>query len=821
MGRIKVVRYLLVVVLVVVIFSSASWAKTKVDLTADDVQYYKQENLVVATGNANLKTSEIDLSADKLEIDMNKEQVIATDNVKVKDDDGTIESEKLEYDLKLAEGLFIEAESIIVDDSLNDELYLTSPKINHSQDKSELEDVVSTSCDYDHSHYEITSSSIVIYPDDKIIAYNNFIWEFNGTVPILYSPILVYSLKNEQQVLEHEIGRSAKRGWFLKNTYNYHLANNYENVLANQLAEDQGQLYVDYFEETGWALGLKHYYHYQEDKHAYFYIYTEQDKLNPSYSPLVTAELDSYLKEHNLTRKYNLKYSNHKSNYWSNPQNVTDIDFEFSQDNEWENLESEVDFNYDKNSSYEHKTDSNINLSGDLSSQDELEVDINHVFEQDNDSQSNMERNYDLAIEYDRELSKEHYGDDLELDLDYDYDESRDILEEHGADLAVKKHFTEEHYFDYQYNYDNPLDKGLIEDNYVEEIEDDKIGELHYLEFGKDQGNSFYDWELITQSFQQDGEIGYYYLPEVEGTIYPGSIWNNKYVSNFDLSLGGANKYANSWGRREQNAYYKLGYKDVVSAPLNNSIIIDQQLQQDIYSNGLMRWFHESRLEFNTKILENWNNELKYNYNFGQGKAPDRFRQKEEKHTIDERLEWKTDDSRFYIKTAYDLLDETYDPLKSELNIEFNEHYDWQAAVTYDLNDDLFEKATTALDVEYNDLTYNTDAEFDLNESKMIQWDNELDWEFGPSEWEWNLALKNSYDFEKEEHTTAKISIEKQLHCRSVSLSYDHSKEEIRFKYDILAFPQGRAEIGSNEEEGWLFNEEGELGGFLDDVKKE
>jgi LPS-assembly protein len=763
-----------------------------------------------------LQTDKINLWADKLEIDMNKEQVIATDNVKVKDDEGTIESEKLEYDLKLSEGIFVDAKSIIVDESLNDDLYLTSPKVTHNQDKNELEDVVSTSCDYDHSHYEIKSSSIVIYPDDKIIAYNNFIWEFNGTVPILYVPILVYSLKNKQQVLEHEIGRSATRGWFLKNTYNYHLANNSENVLAG----DQGQLYIDYFEKTGLALGLKHYYHYQEDKHAYFYLYTEQDKLHPSYSPLVKAELDSYLKEHGLTREYNLKYSNHKSSYWTNSEEVTKLAVEFSQNNDWENLRSEVDFNYDKNSSYDHKTDFNLNLAGDLSSKDELEVDINHLFEQDNDSQPSIERNYGLGISYDRQLG-DQYGDNLELDLDYDYDDNQDILEEYGADLSVKKHFTEEHYFDYQYNYDNPLDKDLIEDNYVEEIEADKIGELHYLELGKDQGSSFYDWELITQSFQQDGEIGYYYLPEVEGTIYPGSIWNNKYVSNFDLSLGGANKYASSWGHKEQNAYYKLAYNDVVSAPLNNSIIIDQQFQQDAYSTGQMRWFHESRLELNTKILKNWNNELKYNYNFGTGEAPDRFRQKNEKHTIDERLEWRTDDSQFHIETAYDVLDESYDPLKSELNIEFNQHYDWQAAVTYDLNDDRFEKATTALEVEYNDLKYNTDAEFDLNESKMIQWDNELDWRFGPSEWEWNIGLQNSYDFAKEEHTTAKISIEKRLHCRSVSLSYDHSKEEIWFKYDILAFPQGKAKIGSNEEEGWLFNEEGELGGFLDDVKKE
>nr|WP_239551051.1 LptA/OstA family protein [Halanaerobacter jeridensis] len=791
-------------------------------MEADDVQYFKKDNFIIAEGNAHLKTDEINLWADKMEIDMTKKTLKATGNVRVKDGQGEVESDEFEYNLKLASGLFIDAQSTITDKSINGELYLNTPKIDYGEDKSELDKVKSTSCDYDVPHYKITSSSIVVYPGDKIIAYNNFIWEFNGTIPILYSPILIYSLKNESQILEHQVGHSETRGWFLKNTYNYFLDENYDNNFLNRLAGDQGQLYFDYFQRTGLALGFKHYFSYREDNHSYLYLYTEEDKLNPSYSPWVTVELDSYLRRHNITRNYNLEYKDHESNYWTNPEKETNIDFDFSQNNQFQDWDSELDFDYDKSSSYEHKTDFDLNFEGEITDNQELELDLEHRFEQNSSSyyySNEIERNYEGQLKYDWQLSEEHYNDDLELDLGYFYDDNDRIPKEYDLDFAVKKHFTEEHYIDYEYIYDDPLDRGVIEDNYLEEIDDEKTGHLHSLILGKDKGRSFYDWELTTKLFQQDSDIGYYYLPEAEMTLYPGEIWDNQYLNNLDVSLGGANKYASSWGHKEQNGYYKLDYYDVISAPLQNSIILDQQFQQDYYSTGQSRWFHESRLVLNTKIFENWNNKITHNYDYGTGEAPDRFIQKNEEHTIDERLEWRDDDSRFYVETGYDVLDEEYELLKSELNLEFKEHYEWDTVLAYDLNEQLFEKTVTSLEVEYNNLEYETAAEFDLNESKMIQWDNGLDWKFGPQEWRWHLLLNNSYDFEDEEMDKAEISLEKRLHCRRVSLAYDYSSEEIWFQYEILAFPQGRVKFGTNEEEGMLFDDD--LGGMLDDLEEE
>ncbi|MGM0502165.1 MAG: hypothetical protein ACQERJ_06515, partial [Bacillota bacterium] len=254
----------------------------------------------------------------------------------------------------------------------------------------------------------------------------------------------------------------------------------------------------------------------------------------------------------------------------------------------------------------------------------------------------------------------------------------------------------------------------------------------------------------------------------------------------------------------------------VMSAPLNNSVIIDQNFQQDYYSTGESRWFHESRLVLNTRLLDNWNNKVTHNYNFGTGEAPDRFVQKKEEHTIDERLEWRYDGSRFYVETGYDVLNEDYELLKSQLNLDFKDHYQWDTIVAYDLNESLFKKTVTSLAVDYNNFGYETAAELDLNQSEVIKWDNKLDWEFGPEEWNWHLLLNSSYDFERDELDKAEISVEKRLHCRSISLAYDHSSEEIWFQYQILAFPGGGVKFGSNEEEGMLFDDD--LGGILDDL---
>ncbi|MGM0502952.1 MAG: hypothetical protein ACQERJ_10535, partial [Bacillota bacterium] len=577
------------------LFSPNCWAK--VNLEADNVQYLKKDNLIVAEGNTHLQSEQMNLWADYLKIDLENNQLTAEGEVRVVKQGEEIRSEKLNYNLKLAEGVFINSESIIVDESLNGELYLNSPQINYTADKSTLEDAESTSCDNEDPHYHLSSSSVAVYPGDKIIAYNNFIWEFGGHIPILYSPIWIYSLKNDKQILEQEIGHSEIRGWYLKNTYNYYLDNDYDNFLLEQLTGDQGQLYLDYFENTGWAFGFKHYYHYLQNRHAFLYLYTEQDKLNPSYSPWLEVELDSYLRRPDLTRKYNLQYSDHEDDYWTNPEKTTDIDFEFSQNNDWQEWTSDLDFDYNKSSAYNHKTNLALNFEGEISEDEELEIDLNHNFEENEFSyyNNNIERNYEVEIEYDKQLSEEHYNDDLELDLGFDYDDSRQILKEYDLDFAFKKHISDLHYVDYQYTYDNPLDRVVIEDNYLAEIDEEKTGQLHSLILGKDKGRSFYDWELKTKSFQQDSELGYYYLPEGELTLYPGSIWRNRYLDNLEVSLGGANKYASSWGHKEQNGYYQLDYYDVMSAPLNNSVIIDQNFQQDYYSTGESRWFHESR----------------------------------------------------------------------------------------------------------------------------------------------------------------------------------------------------------------------------------
>ena len=126
-------------IILVLALSANTWAKDKVNLNVDDVQYYRKKNLIVAKGNAHLKTKKIELWADELRVNMNDNTLTAFDNVEVKGENRRVESEKLDYNFKDSAGIFVNAESIVVDNSIKGKLYLSTPKIDYGQDESKLD----------------------------------------------------------------------------------------------------------------------------------------------------------------------------------------------------------------------------------------------------------------------------------------------------------------------------------------------------------------------------------------------------------------------------------------------------------------------------------------------------------------------------------------------------------------------------------------------------------------------------------------------------------------------------------------------------------
>jgi LPS-assembly protein len=735
------------------------------NLEADDVQYYREQNLVKAAGNVHLTTEEIELWADKLEMDLAANKLVARGQVRSKNDTGEFTSQKLTYDLNLDEGLFIDSEGILVEDSFREPMHIKMPRAVRSKDQTKLEKPRFTTCNFSEPHYHFQAKDMTIYPEDKIIAYHVTFWEFNGRVPLFYTPIWIYSLKDEEQNLQTQFGHNKQKGWFVKNTYNYELPTRPDNGLLQPLGGEFGQLYLDYFTKLGYAGGFKHYYKTLEDNNAYLDLYVEQDKRNKEESPWVTLEWAGEREQDDLDRSYSLTYKDHYSDYLSNPEQNTWLEVELDQTNTGSQWEKRWVANYDRNESYDNRYDLDFTLEKLNWGRDDLEIDLDYLREEEPDSWSNE---YGGEVDYTKYLT-----DDLSLSYDYNYDQTRTQAE------------------DVDWDYDTTLT-----------LEEDK---------------QFYDWRLATTLDRNQDRINFYNLPEAEVTLHPGEISDFEPISPLNVSFGGLNRYHHTWVERKQHGYYNLNYSDYLQlGSPTHKLNYDQKFQQDFYSEGYLHWFYESELTL-TNNLANWKNELTHNYLTDQGLVPSGFSRKDPKNKLEEKLTWRQGKSEFSLTTGYDLQDQLYDDLVSSLTYEFNSHYRLEADTTYDLNNKEFdEEFTTSLRTTYNDFKYTTKTQLDLNTGQLKRWNNNLTWRTGEDKQRLRLNLNTSYDYQQERFRTANLQLEKELHCRKIIVSYDHVKEETWFEYQIMAFPQNGLSFGAQRGEGLQMG--GEVGETIDEA---
>ncbi|MCK8816364.1 hypothetical protein MWH28_03165 [Natroniella sulfidigena] len=722
--------------------------------------YFREEQMIKAIGSAYLVTDEMEIEATEMEIDLAENKLIATGNVNVIEGDGQFSAEYLEHDLETRQGVLVEGEGIIIASDIEEPIHLESPEVNYNPEEIEMDDTHFTTCDREESHYYFKANELVVYPGDRIVAKHVVFWEMSGNLPLFYLPVMVYSLRDQEPGFYPQAGYSRQRGWFVKTTYNYYLGSDYESWPASALEGDFGQLYLDYFSEMGFAGGFKHYYRSQEDDQAYLYLYLEDDKREQDDGPWVSTELDRKMKLDDGERNFNLAYQNHYSNYLTDPQHGTWLDLNFDQSLEFDNWANEVRADYRQDQRYQHRLD--------------------------------------LGLDFDK-LRDDFYDDRLAIGLDYGYTEREEHLNSYGLGLDYRTYFTNELFLDYELDLDYETAKQHEYGDYDTAIR-----------LTEDQ--RAYDWTLKADLQGDTEEVESYYLPKFDLTLAPARLLEVDSLTNFELGLGGSNRYQVDWEDTKQHGYLEGNYQDDLRLTPANRLNYQQGIRQDIYDQGYAHWSYDSNLILFSDLGNNWSNRLSHRYQTVQGMAPDDFSTVNDRHKLEERLLWRRGRSRFQLTTGYDFLTGEYDDLEQRLNYQFNEEYQLENVLSYDLNHREFKQFATTFKVEKENLNYQTGVRLDLNDLEMIKWDNSLDWTTG----QWNIKLNSSYDRPSDRFTTANLAIERDLHCRKLTLSYDHIDQEIWLQYQITAFSEQELKFGSSEEEGMLFDTD--LGGLLDET---
>ncbi len=805
---IKQVRIVLGILLIMIILSTSfSNAKAglvgsgdKVNVEAEDVIYNRQEELAIATGNAYLKTDSLEVWADRMELDLAENKLYAVGNVRTKTEDGEMNSESFEYNLEFDEGIFIESDGIVMGNQLKEPLHIKSPEIDYSTDRSEVEQAQFTTCDYDKSHYYFSSKKIIIYPDDKVIAYHTVLWEFSGRVPIFYWPVYIHSLRHDQQLFNLELGHDQNRGWFVKTTTNYYFADEYEHPLLKPFERNLGQLYIDYYSELGFAGGFNHYYQVRDDDQGYVYFYIEDDRRERDLRPWIELEVDRKMRYERGNRNFNFTYQNHLNSYITNPERHHIFDLDYSQGHNFDRWDSDINLDYRKNNNYDNYLDLALAVDRLTTDRYDSRISFDSNYKYQDEGEDEISNEYDLGLEYSK--AGERFNDQIDFESNYTH-------ENHGEDDIFDE-------YDLGLGYSNDLTSNLelnYEGEYESRQENDFGREWDYdTGLGLNRSGRDYNWQIKTRVEGDQDEIDSYSLPKAELETSFDTFLPHSYFANFNLELGGENRYTREEERTIRRGHWEVDYDDRFDLTNWNRLTLEQRFRQDVYGSGHEHWHYASDYNLTTNLLANWRHRLDYQFEQGAGAAPEGFDLEDEVNKLETDLTWSRGSSNFSVDTGYDFLTEEYDMLSSRLNYYFAQYYNLGFQFNYDLNFLEHNSFDTSFEIDYDTLYYLTELEIDLEHSEINQWNNEFEWEIDT----WDFAAQLDYDFSKEEFDTAQLKIVRDLHCRGISLSYDYLRQETLFTYEIYAFPDSKTEIAHSDDDGISFDTE--VGGLPDEV---
>ncbi|MFH1784764.1 MAG: LPS export ABC transporter periplasmic protein LptC [bacterium] len=268
-------------------------------VSADYLEYIKQTNMVIGKGNVRIEHLDMIITSDHVIANLDTDEIEVSGNVTLEDKGGQMKGTRGVYNIKTKKGTL---ENTF---SFSEPWYVKGKTVDRISEKQMvLNRGRFSTCDKDHEHYSFRAKKINIYPGDKIVAKNVFLYIDN--VPIFYFPIFWQSLKGTKYDLDIRVGSNSTEGDFVKVRFGY--------PLTSQL---YGRLYLDYMSKKGWGKGAEfkykaenvnssiYGYHIREEdtqKERWSGQFTHWQKLNPNLT--LVSDLN-FLSDENFNDRYN------------------------------------------------------------------------------------------------------------------------------------------------------------------------------------------------------------------------------------------------------------------------------------------------------------------------------------------------------------------------------------------------------------------------------------------------------------------------------------------------------------------------------------
>ncbi|MGM0419990.1 MAG: hypothetical protein ACQEQG_03245 [Bacillota bacterium] len=644
-----------------------------------------------------------------------------------------------------------------------------------------------TGCDLDEPHNYFQATTIEIYPGDYLVAYNVVFYELDGYLPLFYWPVLYISLDDDRTNLEFEYGYSSLRGWFGKLTYNY------------ELLERPGQLYLDYYQLTGKAYGIKQHYVHNDKHKGYLYYYTQDNKLDLNQLFNYEFTLDHEYINEGWESGLLLNYFDYDNRY------VAKGDLVIS--NETDDYEAQAAVDYErqiyKNSEEDDRELASVNLAYDRS----------------------FARGFDLYLDYNLDMT-DYFNRE-----DYDQRDSR-------IELGLAKAFAGGLNFALDYSRDLELktDQRLAREEWLEVESDYSWGDGWQAEAAYETGQlkepdvdlqerwagmfkvgrqlNPFAYDLILErdapSFSdENASVSFYRWPEINLYYRPRGSFN------YQLQLG---RYFED--ETDISGYRSAAILDFRRnwRPFNFAeLTSEQNLSGNLYhvpdvDEGMPRLLtYNSEVSLDLDLLNNLSFTNTHAYTTSFGRTPFNFDEVVTEEVVESEMRYRGDVVDLSLEGGYDLIDFRYLPLLGIARVNPNDNWQLRLETEYDLNEMEFSDQLDFVSrYRSNSFTATTSLAYDLNLNRLQSLRNNIDYEI-EGDYGWSLSSRIRYDFEQpveDRLREASIALRKKLHCRELRFSYDHIQREFIVSYHLDLFGGRGLSAGRSQDEGFLFEVE-------------
>ncbi len=183
------------------------------ELTADELSYSREQDVVTADGHVRLDQGTISLQADRALLYRSAGRVIASGRLTARDGDDTFNADSLDLNLTTRSGVIVNGRFFLA----RDHYFISGARIERRADESyDFERATITSCDEPEPGgrmpWKIRARTLRVEPEQYLTARDVVFSVLD--VPVLYLPYILWPVKTERQsgLLPPSLGYSTSEG---------------------------------------------------------------------------------------------------------------------------------------------------------------------------------------------------------------------------------------------------------------------------------------------------------------------------------------------------------------------------------------------------------------------------------------------------------------------------------------------------------------------------------------------------------------------------------------------------------------------------------